>query len=43
MKGKDSFHKDFSEEEKSAGKLHIYVLGGLTTLLALFIIYSYSK
>ena len=42
-KGKDSLKKDFSPEEKSAGRLHIYVLIGLTILVSAFIIYSYSK
>lgn len=43
IKGKDSLKSSYSEEEKTAGKMHLYVLGGLTILVSAFIIYSYSK
>ena len=42
-KGHDSLKKEYTAEEKSAGKMHIYVLVGLTALVSAFIIYSYSK
>ncbi len=42
-KGHNSLKKEFSEEEKQAGKLHIYVLIGLTIIVSGFIIYSYTK
>jgi hypothetical protein len=43
IKGKGSLKSDYSAEEKTAGKMHLYVLGGLTILVSAFIIYSYSK
>ena len=42
-KGKNSLKTEFSEEEKNAGRMHIYVLLGLTALVSGFIIYSYTK
>ena len=32
-----------SEDEKSAGRIHIYILIGLTVLVSGFVIYSYTK
>ncbi|MFT6067716.1 MAG: hypothetical protein ACJAT2_001895 [Bacteriovoracaceae bacterium] len=43
IKGKSSLKTDFSPEEKVAGKMHLYILGGLTALVSVFLIYSYSK
>jgi hypothetical protein len=41
--GHTGLKKDYSAEEKSAGKMHIYVLVALTIIVSAFIIYSYSK
>ncbi len=43
IKGKGSLKSDFTTEEKVAGKMHLYILGGLTVLVSVFLIYSYSK
>lgn len=42
-KGHNSLNKEYTEEEKNAGKFHIYVLIGLTVIVSAFIIYSYTK
>ena len=42
-KGHNSLKKEYSKDEKTAGKMHIYVLVGLTLVVSFYLIYAYSK